>query len=60
MATYYIKKDSKSEYYWILKSNNGETICMSSEAYESKDGVKKSIVWTQANGKTVDVKDLTK
>lgn len=57
MATYYIKRDSKSQYYWILKSNNGEIVCMSSEAYISKEGAKKSINWNQANGKTTDVRD---
>jgi len=57
MATYYIDKDTKGEYYWTLKSQNGETVCMSSEAYDSKQGVKKSIAWTQANGKTTDVRD---
>ncbi len=59
MATYYIKKDTKSEYYWILKSSNGETVCKSSESYESKQGAKKSIQWTQLNGKTTTVTDLT-
>ena len=59
MATYYIKKDSKDEYYWILKSSNGETVCKSSESYESKQGVKKSLGWNQSNGKTTDIVDLT-
>lgn len=59
MATYYLKKDSKGEYYWILKSTNGEIVCKSSESYESKQGVKKSITWTQLNGKTTDIIDLT-
>jgi len=59
MATYYIKNDSKGDYYWILKSNNGETVCKSSESYESKQGIKKSIAWNQANGKTSQIKDLT-
>ena len=59
MATYYIKKDSKDEYYWILKSSNGETVCKSSESYDSKQGASKSISWTQKNGKTTNVRDLT-
>lgn len=59
MATYYIKKDDKAQYYWILKSNNGETVCMSSESYDSKQGVKKSVSWNQLNGKTTDVVDFT-
>ncbi len=59
MATYYIKKDSKGAYYWILKSNNGETICMSSETYNAKQGAQKSLSWNQVNGKTGDVVDFT-
>ena len=59
MATYYIKKDSKNQYYWVLKSSNGETVCMSSEAYVSKQGVEKSLKWTQSNGNASDVRDLT-
>lgn len=59
MATYYIKKDNDAQYYWILKSNNGETVSMGSEAYDSKQGAKKSLGWNQANGKTTDIVDLT-
>jgi uncharacterized protein YegP (UPF0339 family) len=59
MATYYVKKDNKSQYYWTLLSDkNGKTICMSSEAYVSKQGVKDSIAWNQANGTTKSIKDL--
>jgi uncharacterized protein YegP (UPF0339 family) len=58
MATYYIKKDAKFQYYWILKSSNGETVCMSSEAYASKQGVEKSLTWNQANGSTTHIVDL--
>jgi len=59
MATYNIKKKVNSEYYWILKSGNGETICMSSEGYNSKQGVKGSISWNQVNGKTTNIRDLS-
>jgi len=59
MATYYIKKDKDSYYYWILKSSNGETVCMSSESYTTKENVKKSIAWNQANGDTKNITDLT-
>jgi uncharacterized protein YegP (UPF0339 family) len=59
MATYHIKKDKDNQYYWILKSNNGETVCMSSESYVSKDGAKRSLKWTQANAKTDDIDDNT-
>lgn len=59
MATYYIKKDTKDEYYWILKSNNCETVCKSSESYTSKENAKKSLRWNQANAKTDDVVDTT-
>jgi len=58
MATYYIKKDNADQYFWVLKSSNGEIVCMSSESYDSKQGVKKSINWTQVNGKTTDIHDL--
>lgn len=33
MATYYIYKDAKGQYYWTLESDkNGKTVCMSSES----------------------------
>ena len=60
MAKYYIEKDSKGQYYWILVSDkNGKTICMSSESYVSKQGSKDSIMWNKVNGKTETVIDLT-
>lgn len=60
MATYYIKKDNKGEFFWTLNSdNNGKTVSMSSESYVSKQGAKDSIAWNQANGKTTSVADLT-
>lgn len=60
MATYYIHKDSKKQFYWTLESDrNGKTVCMSSESYVSKDGAKDSIKWNQANGKTTDITDLS-
>ena len=58
MATYYLKKDNESQFYWILKSDkNGKTICMSSESYTSKQGASDSIKWNQANGNTTTVVD---
>lgn len=60
MATYYISKDQKGEYYWTLESDkNGKTICMSSESYVSKQGAKDSITWNQVNGSTKSITDLT-
>lgn len=60
MATYYISKDKKGQYYWTLESDkNGNTICMSSEAYTAKQGAVDSIAWNQANGNTQTVKDLS-
>lgn len=60
MATYYISKDNKGEFYWTLESDkNGRTICMSSESYDSKQGAKSSIIWNQNNGSTPTVIDLT-
>jgi hypothetical protein len=59
MATFQIKKDTSLNYYWILKSDkNGKTICKSSESYESKQGCKSSIEWTQNNAKTKQIEDL--
>ncbi|OHA84624.1 MAG: hypothetical protein A2408_03175 [Candidatus Yonathbacteria bacterium RIFOXYC1_FULL_52_10] len=58
MAKYYLKKDVRGQYYWILNSKNGETVCMSSESYLSKEGAEKSLKWNQANGKTTSVIDL--
>lgn len=58
MAKYILKKDTEANYYWILKSTeNGKTIAMSSESYESKQGAKTSISWTQANAKTTSIED---
>ena len=60
MATYYIKKDNREQFFWILVSDkNGKTVCMSSEAYVSKQNVKDSIIWNQANGKSTSITDLT-
>ena len=60
MATYIIRKDSRGEYYWVLRSDeNYKTVTMSSESYDSKQGAKNSIAWTQANGKTKAVVDDT-
>lgn len=60
MATYHIHKDSKDEYYWILKSDeNYKTVAKSSESYDSKQGVKNSIEWTRANGPTKSTEDHT-
>jgi uncharacterized protein YegP (UPF0339 family) len=60
MAKYIIRKDSKGEYYWLLWSTkNRETVARSSESYASKQGAKKSILWTQTNAKTTDIDDET-
>ena len=60
MATYHIKKDLKSQYYWILKSDkNGNIICMSSESYTSKQNTKDSIEWTRSSAKDAGLTDLT-
>ena len=60
MATYIIRKDNKGEYYWVLRSDeNHKTVAMSSESYDSKQGAKHSVAWTQANGATMSVVDGT-
>ncbi len=59
MATYYISKDNKGQYYWTLDSDkNGKTICMSSESYVSKQGAEDSIIWNQKNGDSTNIVDL--
>ncbi|MEA4910639.1 MAG: DUF1508 domain-containing protein [Candidatus Elulimicrobiales bacterium] len=60
MARYQIKKDTLNNFYWILKSDkNGKTVCKSSESYETKEGVKKSIIWNKNNASTDIIDDLT-
>jgi len=60
MATYIIRKDTKGDYYWVLRSDeNYKTVAISSESYDSKQGVKQSITWVQANGPTTSIKDDT-
>lgn len=59
MAKYIINRDTQYNYYWILKStNNGKTICKSSESYESKQGARESIEWTKANAQNAIIEDL--
>lgn len=60
MATYIIRKDNQSNYYWVLRSDeNYKTVAMSSESYESKQGAKNAIAWTQVNANTTSVVDDT-
>jgi len=60
VATYLIRKDNKGEYYWVLRSDeNYKTVAMSSESYDSKQGAKQSIAWTQVNAETTSIKDDT-
>lgn len=54
-----MKKDVSGYYYWILKSNNGETVAKSSESYYSKQGAKTSLKWTRINAKDAVYEDLT-
>ena len=60
MATYHLKKDSRGGYYWILQSDeNYKIVAMSSESYDSKQGVAQSIAWTRANANGAGFKDDT-
>lgn len=60
MASYIIKKDARSEYYWVLRSDkNYKMVAMSSESYNSKQGAQESVVWNQKNGNTASVIDET-
>ena len=61
MATFKMKKDSKGEYYWILKSDkNGKIIAMSSESYIKKSDAEFGISWTRTNAKDAAYIDETK
>lgn len=58
MATFCLKKDSRDEFYWILKSDkNGETVAKSSESYVSRTGAKNSIEWVRINAKGAKFED---
>ncbi|MBU2028626.1 YegP family protein [Patescibacteria group bacterium] len=59
MAKYQLKTDVAGNYYWILKSKNGETVAKSSESYDSKQGANTSIEWTRINAKDAVYEDLT-
>lgn len=60
MARYIVKRDVARKYYWILKSDkNGKTIAMSSEPYDSRQGVDNSVAWTRNNAKNAECEDLT-
>lgn len=60
MATFHLHKDKNAEFFWVLKSDeNGKTVAMSSESYDSKQGAVHSIEWTRANAKPAVYKDHT-
>lgn len=60
MATFRLKKDSRNEFYWILKSDkNGETVAKSSESYVSRAGANNSISWVRANAKGAGFEDAS-
>ena len=60
MATYFVRKDSRGDYYWVLRSDkNYKIVTMSSESYESKAGALHSIEWTKLNAKDAGFKDVT-
>lgn len=42
MAKFIIRKNVSSQFYWVLKANNGEIICLS-ESYVAKQSAKDSI-----------------
>jgi uncharacterized protein YegP (UPF0339 family) len=60
MATYKIKLDNNRKFYWILKSDkNHETVAMSSESYDTREGARKSISWVKANAENASIDDDT-
>lgn len=57
MTRFVIYKDSKNEYRWRFKANNGEIIAVSSEGYTQKQGAINSIALMKLayNAEVVDL-----
>jgi len=49
MATFYIDKDARGEYRYVLKDGNNEVILRDSEGHSYKSACQKSIASVQAN-----------
>ena len=49
MATFYIDKDVRGEYRYILKDNNNEVILRDSEGHSTKQACEKSIAAVKVN-----------
>ena len=58
MTKFVIYKDSKNEYRWRFKANNGEAIAVSSEGYTEKQGAMNSIALMKL-AYSAEVVDLT-
>lgn len=59
MAKFQLYKDNAGEYRWRLKAANGDTVCVASEGYSSKQGAENSVSWVKANAPSANVEDLT-
>lgn len=59
MATFELYKGSNDQYYWRLKSGNGQTIAIGGEGYTTKAGAQNGIDAVKRDAPTAPVKDLT-
>lgn len=59
MASFTIYKDTKSEYRWRFRANNGKIVADSSEGYGSKDDCKRGIEIVKTEGPNATVTDTT-
>jgi uncharacterized protein YegP (UPF0339 family) len=59
MARYVIEENSKDEYYWIFKADNGEVISRSTDGYILKGDCKESIDIMKDEGSSAVVVDMT-
>lgn len=58
--TYETYEDAAHEIRWRLKAKNGQTIGVSSEGYDSKEGAENAIALIKREAKDAAVEDLTK
>lgn len=57
--TFEIYKDSKSEYRWRLKADNGKIVADSAEGYATKAGAEAGINLVKRGAAGAEVVDLT-
>jgi uncharacterized protein YegP (UPF0339 family) len=54
-----VYRDAAGKFRWRFRAPNGEIIAFS-EAYESKDGCRKSIEYVKANSSKAEIVDITR